>query len=115
MARDLPTARRHARCISLSLTPATLVAVAGAVQSHEPQFECINTGALKVTCGGTLAEGHSASGLNVRVYDKNGEVLFTGKLDGNGRFTFKKPDAEYHVAIDLAGGESVTVFGSQQT
>ncbi len=112
MAMELPMARRSIRCISLSLTVA---AATTTVQAREPAFECVDAGALRVTCTGGLADGKPATGLTVRVFDKNGELRVTGRIDVYGRFTFRKPGDDYHVVIDTGGGDVITILGHETT
>lgn len=115
MAMELPMTRRPVRRISHGLMLAALASAAGTAQAQEPAFECFDAGALRVTCTVGLADGKPATGLTVRVFDRNGELRVTGKIDSYGRFTFRKPDADYHVVIETGGGDIVTILGREVT
>jgi hypothetical protein len=85
---------------------------ASASQAHSPVFDCFNDDGGKVTCEGGFSDGTSATGVRVRVLDKDDKVLLEGKIDADGRFTFAKPKADFHVVFDAGAGHSATVFGA---
>lgn len=90
------------------------LALAQTAAAHSPVFDCFVEGD-KITCEGGFSDGATAAGVSVRVLDKNDRVLIEGKIDSDGRFTFPKPDQDYHVLFDAGSGHTVTVFGSDVT
>jgi hypothetical protein len=82
---------------------------------HPPMFECASSGALRVTCRGSFADGTSASGIIVRVHDKMNHVIYAGIVDRLGRVSFRIPDAQFSVVFDAGGGNVLTLLGSEMT
>jgi hypothetical protein len=82
--------------------------------AHSPVFDCFVDGDA-VTCEGGFSDGASASGVAVRVLDKDGRVLIEGKIDADGRFSFPRPKQGYQVLFDAGAGHAVTVFGADIT
>ena len=95
------------------LAGATLLA--HSALAHSPVFDCFNETADQVTCEGGFSDGASAAGVNVRVLDKNDRLLLEGKIDAEGRISFAKPAAEFHVVFDAGAGHTVTLFSTDIT
>ena len=83
-----------------------------AAYAHSPVFDCYLENDDTVTCEGGFSDGTSAENAAVRVLDENGKVLLEGKIDAEGRFSFRKPDGEYHIVFDAGPRHSVTIFSS---
>jgi hypothetical protein len=118
MATDLPDSRRGTGSASGLLALLMVVASApgaGSVPMHLPTFACANSGALRVTCVGSFVDGSSAAGITVRVFDKRDRVVYVGAVDPQGRISFRKPDAEFHIVFDAGRGTVLTIFGSEMT
>jgi hypothetical protein len=120
MARELPIPQWlvHGALAPLAVCiafPAMASPQTGQPLAHQPTFVCTNTGALRVTCHGSFLDGTSAAGIAVRVLDKHDRVIHTGKVDHNGRITFRKPDAEFHVVFDAGQGNVLTLLASDMT
>jgi hypothetical protein len=92
-----------------------LLPVVAAAGKPAAVFDCYNDGALRVTCRGTFRDGASAAAFIVRVYDQNGGLLLTERVSPYGRFTFRKPDAEFRVVFEVSGGDVVTIVGRDVT
>ena len=84
-------------------------------QLHIPTFQCTSNGAVRVTCVGTFLDGRSAAGIKVRVFDKHDHVVYVGTVDSQGRITFRKPDAEFHIVFDAGQGNVLTILASDMT
>ncbi len=80
--------------------------------AHSPVFDCFNGEDGQITCEGGFSDGTSATGVRVRVLDANEKVLLEGKIDADGRFTFKKPPVDFHLIFDAGAGHTVTLFGA---
>jgi hypothetical protein len=96
---------------SLILFAAAAVLPSGA-EAHSPVFDCYNDTDERITCEGGFSDGASASGVAVRVLDGREKLLLAGKIDAEGRFSFKKPAGEFHIVFDAGAGHSVTVFSN---
>lgn len=84
---------------------------AGTAQAHSPLCDCFDNGDDTVTCEGGFSDGSSASGVKMRVLDKDGKTLLDGKMDEDSEFTFDKPTGDYKVVFDAGEGHSVEVDG----
>ena len=114
MAKELP-GRMHWAASVAALLLGCGTAAASDAQLHVPTFQCASNGALRVTCVGTFLDGRSAAGISVRVFDKHDRVVFVGTVDSQGRITFRKPDAEFHIVFDAGQGNVLTLLASDMT
>lgn len=89
-----------------------VVLFAGAAAAHTPLFSCWDNGDGTLSCEGGFSDGSSAAGIEVRVVDDKGAVIYSGKLDEFGELTFNKPKGAYSVVFDSGPGHSITVKGS---
>lgn len=115
MAMDMPQ-RRWLMGSVVSLVAAGVLSPGMAVsQAVQPAFECVDSGALRVTCQGRFLDGSSAAGIAVRVYDKADHLVYVGTVDRSGRFSFRKPDADFHIVFDAGHGKLLTVVAADIT
>jgi hypothetical protein len=84
-------------------------------QMHVPSFQCVSNGALRITCVGNFLDGRSAAGITARVFDKHDRVVYVGTVDSQGRITFRRPDAEFHIVFDAGQGNVLTILASEMT
>jgi hypothetical protein len=91
------------------------VLLAGGAVAHSAVCSCFDNGDHTITCEGGFSDGSSAAGVAIRVLDARDKVLFEGKMDGSGTFTFKKPEGEYHVLFDAGQSHVVTIDGGDIT
>jgi len=118
MAMDLPERRKATGFAAAFLASVVIGASAPGVAHapmHQPTFACSSTGALRVTCIGSFVDGSSAAGIAVRVFDKHDHLVYVGTIDSQGRITFRKPDAEFHIVFDAGQGDVLTILGSEMT
>jgi len=118
MAMDLPGCRKATGCAAAFFALIVIGVSApgvGSAPMHQPTFVCANTGALRVTCIGNFVDGSSAAGIAVRVFDKRDHLVYVGTVDSQGRITFRKPDAEFHIVFDAGQGDVLTILGSEMT
>jgi hypothetical protein len=57
-----------------------------------------------VTVQGMFSTGAVAVGVEVRLEDEKGKVLWKGKTDNDGECTFKKPGVSYTIIMDFGPG-----------
>ena len=57
-----------------------------------------------VTVQGVFSTGAVAVGVEVRLEDKKGNVLWKGKTDADGECTFKKQGVPYTIIMDFGPG-----------
>jgi hypothetical protein len=81
--------------------------------AHTPLCSCYDNGDGSVTCEGGFSDGSSASGVQMRVEDKNGKVLIKGKMDEDSEYTFDKPSGPYKVIFDAGEGHAIEVDGKE--
>jgi len=118
MAMDLPGHKKATGSATAFLALIVIGASApgvGHAPMHQPTFACTNTGTLRVTCIGSFVDGSSAAGISVRVFDKRDHLVYVGTIDSQGRITFRKPDAEFHIVFDAGQGDVLTILGSEMT
>ena len=84
-------------------------------QAHTPLCSCYDNGDGSVTCEGGFSDGSSAAGVQMRVEDGAGKVLFKGKMDDDSEYTFDKPAGSYKVQFDAGEGHNITVAGKEIT
>jgi len=115
MAKDLPGRMQWAASIAALLILSGAASAGEHMSMHVPTFQCADSGVLRVTCVGTFLDGRSAAGITARVFDKHDHVVFVGTVDSQGRITFRKPDAEFHIVFDAGQGNVLTLLASDMT
>ena len=115
MAKDLPGRMQWAASVAALLILGGAASAVCQAQMHVPSFQCANNGALRVTCVGYFLDGRSAAGITARVLDKHDRVVYVGRVDPQGRITFRKPDAEFHIVFDAGQGNVLTILGSEMS
>jgi hypothetical protein len=113
MAKELPGRMQWAAVAALLVLGTS--AAADQARLHIPTFQCTSNGALRVTCVGAFLDGRSAAGITARVFDKHDRVVYVGTVDSQGRITFRKPDAEFHIVFDAGQGNVLTILASEMT
>ncbi|MCB9482123.1 MAG: hypothetical protein H6680_09935 [Desulfobacteraceae bacterium] len=90
-------------------------AVLFAAQSfaHTPLCSCYDAGDGQIICEGGFSDGSSASGVEMRVEDKNGKTHVNGKMDEFSEFTFKKPGFDYVVVFNAGPGHEIKIDGKK--
>lgn len=115
MAKELPGRIQSAASVAALLILGNAAPASNQALMHIPTFQCTNKGALRVTCVGTFLDGKSAAGITARVFDKHDHVVYVGTVDSQGRITFRKPDAEFHIVFDAGQGNVLTILASEMT
>ncbi|EXJ14194.1 hypothetical protein [Imhoffiella purpurea] len=98
------------RHIQTALLLATGLAAAQ-VFAHTPLCSCYDNGDGTVFCEGGFSDGSSASGVEIRVLDADGNAVIDGVMTENSEFEFDKPDGDYQVVFDAGPGHEITIDG----
>lgn len=81
----------------------------GLALAHTPMCTCYEAGDGTVICEGGFSDGSSAAGVEVRVVNKDGEVIVKGEMDDFSEFNFDKPEGPYKVIFDAGPGHKVEI------
>ena len=99
---------RLALLILASLSAATAFA-------HTPLCSCYDNGDETITCEGGFSDGSSASGVIMRVQDKQEKILLKGAMNEDSEYTFDKPSGDYTVIFDAGEGHIIAVDNKEIT
>lgn len=92
-----------------------LVMSVSVASAHTPLCSCYDNGDETVTCEGGFSDGSSASGVEMKVVDKQGKILIKGKMSEDSEYTFDKPSGEYTVLFDAGEGHAIEVDSKEIT
>ncbi|WP_319411238.1 hypothetical protein [uncultured Cohaesibacter sp.] len=81
--------------------------------AHTPICACYDNGDGTVLCEGGFSDGSSASGVAMKVYDENKNLILEGKMSEDSEFEFDKPDGDYSVLFDAGPGHEIEISGSE--
>lgn len=95
--------------ICLSFLAAFMFFGTANVFAHTPLCSCYDNGDGTIVCEGGFSDGSSASGVKMKVEDKDGKVLIQGKMDEFSEFSFDKPKEEYKVIFDAGPGHEIKI------
>jgi hypothetical protein len=79
-----------------------------ASSAHTPYMACFDNGDGTITCNGEFSDGSSASGVPIRVVDRQNRVMIEGTMDADGEYTFRRPAGDFSVIFDAGPGHVVT-------
>ena len=96
---------------SVVLPLAGLLAIAAPALAHNAICDCFLNGDGTITCEGGFSDGSSASGIPVRIIDRDGKVLIDGAMSDNSEFTFQRPDVAFRVEFDAGEGHVIAIDG----
>ncbi len=85
------------------------------VFAHTPLLSCYDNGDGTITCEGGYSDGTAGAGVKMKVVDKSGKDLMTGKMNEDSEFTVKKPNVPYTVIFDAGPGHVCKVKGEDIT
>ncbi len=75
--------------------------------AHTPFMACFDNEDGTVTCNGEFSDGGSASGVSIRVEDEKEKIIYKGKMNEDGEYTFKIPEGKFTVVFDAGPGHVV--------
>ena len=81
------------------------------VWAHSALMNCFDNGDNTFTCQGGFSDGSSATGIEIRVLDRSGNVLEKATMNSNSEVTFERPEGDFTVIFDGGPGHSVEVDG----
>ncbi|MEA2101479.1 MAG: hypothetical protein U9P80_02750 [Thermodesulfobacteriota bacterium] len=96
-------------CIMVILAASLLFA--GTALAHTPMCTCYDNGDGTIFCEGGFSDGSSASGVEIRIENAGGKIIFKGKMDEFSEFSCDKPEGKYKVIFDAGPGHVVEVDG----
>ena len=93
--------RTAAPGLMAALTLLLVLALASPAQawSRDTTYACDEDDAGGVVCRGARPDGSPASGVPVSVLDAGGELRASGRMDGNGEYSFVRPDGDFRVTF----------------
>lgn len=93
----------------VGITLVLFIFASGQVLAHTPLCSCWNNGDGTVTCEGGFSDGSSAAGVDIKVVDKQGQVIKKDKMSDMSQYTFEEPDNPYTVILDAGPGHKVKI------
>ena len=90
---------------------AMLAAAALPAFAHNAICDCYVNEEGGITCEGGFSDGSTATGIPVRVVDRDGKVLIEGAMNEKSEFTFARPDVAFKVEFDAGEGHVVQIDG----
>ncbi|PJC87246.1 hypothetical protein CSW98_04915 [Vibrio sp. HA2012] len=75
--------------------------------AHTPFMACFDNTDGTITCNGEFSDGTSGAWVDMQVIDDNGGIIYKGKMDENGEYTFTIPDKTFTVIFDAGPGHVV--------
>ena len=90
---------------------AGLVGLVAPAFGHNAICDCFLNDDDTITCEGGFSDGAKATGVPLRVYDRDGKVLTEGVMDEKSEYTFRKPAVDFRVEFDAGEGHVVKIDG----
>jgi hypothetical protein len=88
-----------------------LLILAVPVYGHNAICDCYLNEDATITCEGGFSDGGTATGIPLRVIDRDGRILIDGKMNERSEFTFDKPAVMFRVEFDAGEGHIVRIDG----
>lgn len=90
---------------------AALAVLAAPAFGHNAICDCYLEDDATIICEGGFSDGSTATGIPVRVLDRDGKILIDGAMNEKSEFTFKKPEAVFKVEFDAGEGHVIQIDG----
>lgn len=100
------------RLVRLLLASACITG-AQLAQAHSLICQCEELPEQEVRCKGGFAHGSGAPGVPVDVIGNDEQVLLSGRFGNDSTFTFKRPEGDFYVLMDVGPGHTLEVTSSQ--
>jgi hypothetical protein len=92
---------------AIALTTLSVPALA-----HNAICDCfLNEDGKTITCEGGFSDGSKATGIPVRIVNRNGKVLTEGAMNEKSEYTFAKPAVDFSVEFDAGEGHVIKIDG----
>ena len=88
-----------------------LAVLATPAVAHNAICDCFLNDDGTITCEGGFSDGSTATGIPVRIIDRDGKVLIDGAMNDKSEFTFATPDVAFKVEFDAGEGHVITIDG----
>ncbi|MEF2232167.1 MAG: hypothetical protein V3571_14640 [Pseudodesulfovibrio sp.] len=98
--------------LTIVLTLAAVLALAGQAIAHSPLMSCFDNGDNTITCEGGFSDGSSAAGVKIHIKGADGSVIEEAKMNQDSECTFNKPASGYVVVFDAGEGHTVEINGA---
>lgn len=99
--------------IRLLLSAVASLTVSVSAHAHTLMCECREIADKQVQCTGGFAHGSGASGVTIDVMDYDEKTLVAGKFADDSTFTFKRPDGDFYVLMDMGAGHTLEIDHSK--
>jgi len=97
----------------LLLTAAALLTISVPAHAHTLLCECWELAGKQVQCKGGFAHGSAANGVAVDVIGYDEKTLVAGRFGDDSTFTFKRPEGEFYVLMDMGAGHTLEIDHSK--
>jgi hypothetical protein len=95
----------------LILAALTLAGLARSALAHNAICDCYLEEDDTVLCEGGFSDGSKATGIPIRVVDRDGKVLLEGEMDDKSEYSFARPGVDFRVEFDAGEGHVVKIDG----
>jgi len=93
------------------LAALALACFAAPALAHNAICDCYLEENDTVLCEGGFSDGSKATGIPIRVVDRDGKVLLEGEMDDKSEYSFAKPSVDFRVEFDAGEGHVVKIDG----
>jgi hypothetical protein len=93
------------------LAGTALTALAPSAFGHNAICDCFLEEDDTIVCEGGFSDGSTATGIPVRVVDRDGKILIEGAMNERSEFTFARPEVAFKVEFDAGEGHVVQIDG----
>jgi hypothetical protein len=97
----------------LLLAGVALLSISSPAHAHTLLCECWELAGKQVQCKGGFAHGAPANGVTVDVIGYDEKTLVAGRFADDSTFTFKRPDGEFYVLMDMGAGHTLEIDHSK--
>ena len=94
-----------------TMAAVALAALALPASAHNAICDCFLNEDGTITCEGGFSDGAPATGIPLRVLDREGKVLLEGAMNEKNEFSFAKPAVDFRVEFDAGEGHVVKIDG----
>jgi len=99
--------------LDLALSVIALACLAAPAFGHNAICDCFfdEDDLETVICEGGFSDGATASGIPVRIVDREGKILIEGAMNEMSEFIFSKPAVDFKVEFDAGEGHVIQIDG----
>jgi hypothetical protein len=97
--------------LRLAISAIASAAFAAPAVAHNAICDCFLNEDATITCEGGFSDGAPATGIPLRVLDREGKILLEGAMNEKSEFSFAKPAVDFRVEFDAGEGHVVKIDG----